>query len=440
MRFPVDTAELLENPQMSPRNLRLIIGLQVAFGLIGLETIHSAVAFASAHSASCPGSSVQETLSSSLQQLSKVADAMSIENLPQNVLAADQALVSAISQVILQVEYACFTPEGASPPDDLSTLPVITPAPTTTSTTRLAETPTTIVVTASLLNVRSLPTASASLVGQPLSSGTELTAVGEVTGESINTNDLWYVTASSTYVWSGGAQPAAVGLSDGNGSSQAVTVAGTSSSEATLATTPETSPPTGSLPAPIAKTITSGGVSYAVTFSYLEDGEVRATFTYRGRPYAVQNYNVIPAETIALIESNGSFTIPWTGQADLTLISLANQISLNAPASQEVFPGFAFETPLWYPGPVSSPANAFYVIRSDYSSVPQGIYYLDLNSAGNLVGVTPVTISATGEVTEGQEIIVQESGSVPSELYSELQSAPDIATALSIANAAGLTV
>ena len=65
--------------------------------------------------------------------------------------------------------------------------------------------PSTVRVTAASLNVRSAPNTSAALAGsQVLHAGDEFTATNEVTGESVNGNDLWWVSSAGNYVWSGG--------------------------------------------------------------------------------------------------------------------------------------------------------------------------------------------------------------------------------------------
>jgi hypothetical protein len=69
--------------------------------------------------------------------------------------------------------------------------------------------PATISVTASSLNVRSQPDTAAPLSGsQTLSSGDTFTATSQVTGESIDGNDIWYVSSLGNYVWSGGTEVA----------------------------------------------------------------------------------------------------------------------------------------------------------------------------------------------------------------------------------------
>jgi len=64
--------------------------------------------------------------------------------------------------------------------------------------------PATILVTASSLNVRPAPNTDTLLSPQEtLSAGTSFTAVNEVVGESVDGNDLWWVTPLCNYVWSG---------------------------------------------------------------------------------------------------------------------------------------------------------------------------------------------------------------------------------------------
>ena len=363
--------------------------------------------------------------------------------------------------------------------------------------------PVTILVTASSLNVRSAPNTNASLAGsQTLYDGNEFTAVNEVTGESVNGNDLWWVSSSGNYVWSGGTTVAGSGAaqiahaipavvtetsaptltsvqgynpstsvyettqnilktgdtylllygtfaSSGNsvnvngqalpvsdltyqsstqinvflGSSYAntsftVSVTDTNGTTAPITVNGSSSVTPPSLNNPITKTVTSGGVSYSVTYSYLTDGEVRATFTYKNKPYAVQNYNIFgTAGAIALVQSNGSFGFPWTGQADLTLLQLANQISINAPANQTIFPGFTFATPLYYvddasPYYVSTPTNAYGIKQSTYSNVPTpNLYYLTVDANGNITAVQAVNISLQGVITTGAVITIQQQNS-----------------------------
>ena len=186
----------------------------VAIGAI----LSAGIAHAQSVPSSCPSAAAQDSLNSSLQQLAEVADGISLQNLPQDVLSADENLVSAISQVILQVQEACL-PVGE--PSSAETSPV-----SVQSSALSAATPTTVVVTTSALNVRSSPSAAAPIAAHALTSGDTFTAVNEVTGESVDGNDLWYVSSSGDYLWSGGAQPEALlsGAAPASGSGSAAPV------------------------------------------------------------------------------------------------------------------------------------------------------------------------------------------------------------------------
>jgi len=154
-----------------------------------------------------------------------------------------------------------------------------------------------------------------------------------------------------------------------------------------------------------------------VAYSYLPDGEVRATFTYGGSQYAEQNYNLFSTDGgIALVQSGGVFAFPYTGavtQADITLLGLAGQIASSSPASQVIFSGFSFATPLYYvddasPYYIDSPANAFGVRSSSAVNVPPGLYELTTNTNGALVSVTPVNISFAGVITTSAKIVPEQ--------------------------------
>lgn len=63
--------------------------------------------------------------------------------------------------------------------------------------------PASATVNATLLNVRSAPSTSASVVTQ-LTKGSTFTVINEVQGENIEGTDWWLVTSDNNYVWSGG--------------------------------------------------------------------------------------------------------------------------------------------------------------------------------------------------------------------------------------------
>lgn len=303
------------------------------------------------------------------------------------------------------------TGSGTSAPSTPATPPSAGATASCSDTPITMAGPLTILVTASSLNVRSSPSVDAARSGSlTLSEGDTFTAVAEVTGDCVSTpgggSDLWWESSKGNYVWAGGTSvegnaPAGAGAA-GGGSTKS------SGGTPEVATTP--------LSGSTTQTVTSGGISYSVTYSYLPDGEVQAAVTYKGKSYVVQNYIAFGAEGIALVQANGSFMPPWSGsQADLTLEQLANQISQNVPASQNVFPGFTFQTPLYYiddasPYYVSAPANAFGITASPNPNVPPpsltGLYYLDQDSNGNITGVTPVNIANNGAITTGTEIAV----------------------------------
>jgi len=439
---------------------------------------------------------------------------------------------------MLRSAFSGYTQELQNILNQANNLPSSSPSPSVTPATGF---PLTILVTASSLNVRIAPNTTALLAGSgTLYAGDSFTAVNEVAGQSVDGNNLWWVSSLGNYVWSGGtsvvggglsprstptgapsitsaqgfnptagatsAYEAAMGIvntgdtylilygsfassgntvaingqalpagaltyqtstqinvaigssyagvpftvtvSDANGASLPIGVNG-----ATVATTP----PPSSLPSPVTKTVSSGGASYSVTYSYLADGEVRAAFTYKGKPYVEQNFNSFHTSGgAATVESDGSFGFPYSGQADTTLETLASQISTDSPPNQTVFPGFVFSTPLYYtvdvnPYYVDVPVNAFSMTASAASNVPvPNIYYLTTVTNGDLIAVTPISFpgafnaSYVGPVVAtGKEIAVQY-GVIPpvstTQVIQRIRSASSLGQAISVAEEAGLTI
>jgi hypothetical protein len=302
------------------------------------------------------------------------------------------------------ISYRVTSASGADATSQLSI--AVTGGSTASGVT--ASFPATILVTASTLNVRSAPNTTAALAGsQTLNAGDEFTAVNEVAGESVNGNDLWWVSSAGNYVWSGGTQVAgSIGTTPSGGGT--------------------TAPP--ALPAPVIKTvtiepgagITGAGGQYPVTYSYLADGEVRAVFTYLGQSYATQPlYDGYEGPSPELVQADGSFTPPTLNpgsSAYFTLEDLVDYIYIDSPSPIVISPGLTFVTPL------DVPANAFVLVKSSVSNVPvatsynytggPGLYYLDMDAGGDLVGVTPVNVS-NGVVTTGTEIPIQQPISAP---------------------------
>ena len=206
-----------------------------------------------------------------------------------------------------------------------------------------------------------------------------------------------------------------------------------------------------SLPASSTKTVTSGGTSVPVTYAYLPDGEVRATFAYQGKQYAEQNYNSFgTGGGVAAVQANGSFGLPYTGSSVNFNLALINQIAINSPANGTVFPGFTFDTPLYYvddanPYFVDTPAEAVGITQSPAANVPTpGLYDLVADANGNLIGATPVTISIlNGAITTGTEIAIAQSA-VPvvtrAAVLQKISFATSLSQAIGFAEEGGLTV
>lgn len=230
-----------------------------------------------------------------------------------------------------------------------------------------------------------------------------------INGKALPASDITAQNANQINVLIGASYagvPFTVSVTDANGTSAVVSANGTTSTS-----TPSTPSPSGS----ITKTITSGGTSYSVTYSYLADGEVRATFTYQGQEYAEQNYNEVsdsPNYTgLALVQSNGSLAAPpitetanGVGSNWIPLLNLASQIDTDAPQKQIVFPGFTFQTPLWTVGAENNtfqndPPNAYLVVGSPSGPFGSGItdafYELITNADGGLIELKSVTLNGS---------------------------------------------
>ena len=154
--------------------------------------------------------------------------------------------------------------------------------------------------------------------------------------------------------------------------------------------------------------VTSGGVTYPVTYTYLPDGEVRASFTYNGSQMVEQNYaKYKTGGGVAKVESDGSFGLPYSGQADTTLQSLASQINTSGPPNESVYPGFVFSTELYYvtdasPYYADVPAGVYGLQQGPLSGMEGvygtggGLYSLVVNSTGNIIALKPYDLTLPG--------------------------------------------
>jgi hypothetical protein len=207
--------------------------------------------------------------------------------------------------------------------------------------------PATILVTVPSLNVRSAPNTSASLAGsQTLSSGDIFTATNEVVGESVDGSDLWWVSSEGNYVWSGGTEvmaPIAATIPKATKS-----LAGRLMSESVTA-----------------QVLDGNGNQVAVTYSYLPDGEVSASFTFtypnvgtnfpaaaRGTQQYIYQAGfagvVLPDGSVQVLNAGNDCTNFYGAAGCVELYpaftGLIKNIKSNAPAA-EFPPGLTFETP-----------------------------------------------------------------------------------------------
>jgi hypothetical protein len=183
----------------------------------------------------------------------------------------------------------------ATPPS--STTTASTPV-TTANNTNQVSFPATILVDVTSLNVRSAPETSAPLAGsETLASGDEFTATTEVTGESVDGNDIWYVSSLGNYVWSGGTEVA------GESSPTSASTATTENTN-TTGTVLGTLNPTGYLDALIANLQSAG---YQVTYNTDAFGEIIGTASKDGQEaltfddgddLSVQNSAVTPGGVV----------------------------------------------------------------------------------------------------------------------------------------------
>jgi hypothetical protein len=157
----------------------------------------------------------------------------------------------------------------------------------------------TVLVTASVLNVRSAPNTSASLAGsQTLYAGDEFTAVNEVVGESVDSNDLWWVSSLGNYVWSGGTEVA------GSSSNS-----GTSSKGATLtakAVTPTGNPSIASVYLLDGTLLVSGNFDPNSTLIVNGQNVPNNEIGYNGPPIDAQIPNLTYPFTVAVSDAEGT--------------------------------------------------------------------------------------------------------------------------------------
>lgn len=321
-------------------------------------------------------------------------------------------------------------------------------APTTTGTTVAPNGtfPATILVTATSLNVRSAPNTAASLAGsQTLSAGDTFTAVGEVVGESVNGNDIWYISSLGNYVWSGGTTiEGSVPITSPTGNQTSADVNGGSPAL---------------LPAPVTKQLTDDlGNSYTVTYAYTPDGEVSASFTYEGQPY------IYSANGLVLVGANGALQPQSVTKISSDLLNFLSTINASTLAAVSVYPGYTFATPPCWVIVVNGastcaniPSGAYLLMSAPSAVSAQivaatgrstGLFYVTSDASGNVTALTPITInSTTGIATTGAVIMVGVPTSIATKTMSvsiaavlaQIRTA-DSATALSIAQNAGLTI
>lgn len=181
---------------------------------------------------------------------------------------------------------------------------------------------------------------------------------------------------------------------------------------ATYSCTAPQSPQTPATPAAVGSDATvktlsdANGVSYQVTYSYLGDGEVEAQFTYKGQSLLVAFGSA--SDQVAVQSGNG--WKPYAYLSDLNLTEFINTLTNNLPINKTVFPGYTFETPIYYlidvsPYYAENPANAYDITQSPISTITPGLYYLTTDASGNITAVQPIYIDPTTGVTTTGAVI-----------------------------------